>query len=179
MSITWNAPSGATPARYHVYRTTNNITYVQVNGETTTGISYTDASVSGGAAYLYKVRSVDASGNESVDSNKGLATTVVFSDPTITVGSTLIKARHITELRTAINAVRVLAGLSAFAFTDSTITASFTTVNRIHVIELRAALDAARVTLGMAALTYTDATIIVRATRIRAAHITELRNGVK
>jgi hypothetical protein len=179
VSITWSAPGGSPPARYHVYRSSNGVSYGQVNGEATTGTSYSDSSASGSVAYLYKVRSVDGSGNESSDSNFDLATTVVFTDPTLSAQSTVIKAVHILELRTAVNAVRALAGLSAYGFSDSTITTGSTRVRKIHVTDLRSALDPARANLGLSALTYTDSVIIAQSTRVQAVHITELRNGVK
>src|SRR5207247_4824770 len=86
---------------------------------TTTSTTYTDNSVSNGSAYVYKVCSADGQNNcTSSFSNVALGTAVVFSDPTICAASdspscsplTDIKAAHITELRTAINAVRSLAG---------------------------------------------------------------------
>jgi hypothetical protein len=55
----------------------------------------------------------------------GTSSVPSYSDPTVTAGkapaltAVLIKAIHMTELRTAINTLRALAGLSAFSFTDS------------------------------------------------------------
>jgi hypothetical protein len=176
VSITWSAPSGTVPAKYHVYRSSNHINYSQVNGETTTGTSYSDTSASASTSYLYKVRSVDSFGVESPDSNLDLATTVIFTDPTLN-SSTAIKQAHTTELRTAVNAVRTLAGLGAFPYTDSI--SSSTKVKRIHVIDLRTALDQARSTLTLSALSYADSTINIGSTAAKAIHFTELRNGVK
>lgn len=174
VSITWTAPSGTVPTKYHVYRSSNHVNYTQINGEATTGTSFSDTTASASTAYLYKVRSVDGSGLESSDSNPDLATTVIFTDPS----PTAIKLVHTTELRTAVNAVRTLAGLGAFSFTDSSISTS-TKVKRLHVIDLRTALDQARSTLTLPALSYTDSAITIGSTRVKAVHFTELRNGVK
>ncbi|MGZ4808496.1 MAG: hypothetical protein ACXV7D_04130 [Thermoanaerobaculia bacterium] len=42
-----------------------------------------------------------------------LATTVIFTDSSLVAGTTVVKSVHVTELRTAANAVRQLAGLAA------------------------------------------------------------------
>jgi hypothetical protein len=178
VSITWNAPSGTVPARYHVYRSSNHINYSQVNAESTTGTSYSDSSASPNTSYLYKVRSVDGSGIESSDSNVDLATTVIFTDATLNGQSTVIKLVHSTELRTAVNSVRTLAGLGAFSFNDPSLSTSIK-VKRIHLIDLRTALDQARATLVLPALNYADGTITAGTTLVKASHFTELRNGVK
>lgn len=178
VTITWTQPAGGlSPARYRVFRTANNASYTQVNGETTTSTSFTDTAASPGTAYLYKVRAVDGLGNESVDSNRDLAATVMFTDATVTARATRIKAAHIAELRTAVNAVRVLAAIGQFTFADASIASS--RVKAVHLVELRAALAAARAALGITARSYTDPTIAAATTTVRAVHITELRNGVR
>jgi hypothetical protein len=169
--------SGATS--YTVYRTANNSTYSSVGTPTTN--SLTDSSAVASTAYLYKVTAT-GSGGTSTDSNKDLATTVIFTDSTLTAQSTLIKTVHITELRTAVTAVCTLAANPSpcsTSFTDASLTAHVTQVKRLHVTELRAKLDAARSTLGLSALSYTDPTITATTTVIKAAHFTDLRLGVK
>ncbi|HSP17232.1 MAG TPA: hypothetical protein VLV78_20990 [Thermoanaerobaculia bacterium] len=170
VSLTWNPVAGAT---YNIYRSSSLFSYAQVG--TSAGPSYTD-SASPGVAYLYMVRATDGS-NESPNSNADLATTVGFSDATLTAGMP-IRAVHMTDLRSAINLVRTLAALGSATLTDATLDSSVT-VKRVHLTELRDALDAARATLGLPALTYTDSTITAQSTPIRAVHITELRDGVK
>jgi len=64
---------------------------------------------------------------------------VVFTDATLVVQSTRIKAVHLTQLRTAVDAVRVLAGLGGYGYSDPTITALSTPVRRAHIIDLLAA----------------------------------------
>jgi hypothetical protein len=63
-----------------------------------------------------------------------------------------VKAAHLTELRTAANAVLVLAGLGAATWTDPTITPVVTTAKAAHLVELRTTLDTARATLGISAV---------------------------
>jgi hypothetical protein len=176
VSLTWTAVTGA--MSYSVYRTADNTNYSKV-GTPVTNL-FTDASAAPNTAYLYKV-TASISGVESPFSNKDLATMVIFTDPTLGVQSTAIKAVHITELRAAIDAVRKLAngGVdNAFGYTDPSITAQSTGVKKVHLTDLRSALDPARAALGLPALTYTDPAIVQQSTTVKAAHFAELRNGV-
>jgi hypothetical protein len=175
VSLTWAAVFGA--MSYTVYRTADNSNYSNV-GTPVTNL-FTDVSAAPNTSYLYKVTAT-ISGVESPFSNKDLATTVVFTDPALGVLSTAIKAVHITELRTAVDAVRKLAhgGVgNPFAYTDPVITAQSTGVKKVHLTDLRNALDPARATLGLSALTYTDPAIAQQTTPVKAAHFAELRNG--
>jgi len=126
--------------------------------------------------YIYRVRAVDAGGNYSDFSNTDIATTVIFTDDPLVVGTTLIFKEHVLELRSAVNAVRAAAGLSAATWTDSSLTG--VVVQAAHVSELRSNLDAARSLLGLSTGGYTD-TLTPGTTLIKAVHISELRDRVK
>ena len=67
---------------------------------------------------------------------------VPFTDDPIVPGVTRIKAIHVTELRTRIDAARTSAGLGRFAWTDPVLIAGVTPVRLTHLLELRAALTA-------------------------------------
>jgi hypothetical protein len=174
VTITWNAAIGA--ASYRVYRRAPGGSFTLVGSPATT--NYVDNTAVANTAYLYKVRSF--SGVESTDSNIDLATTVIFTDPTLTAGTTSVKAVHFTELRTAVDAVRTLAGLGAGSYTDAVLNSSVT-VKRLHVIDLRTAIDAARADgdVAQSAMVYTDPTITAGSTTVKKAHIDDLRNAVK
>jgi hypothetical protein len=101
----------------------------------------------------------------------------VFTD-TLTPGSTVVKAIHVTELRDATNALRTRYGLSPFAWTDATIVANVTSARAVHVTELRDALNAAYAAAGRSAPTYTHGTLTPRVTPITATDIAELRAAV-
>lgn len=174
VAVSWTASDGA--ASYKVFRSANGSTFAQVGAPT--GTSFTDTSATANTSYLYRVKAVDASSNESGDSNSDLATTVAFTDNVITIGSTPVKAVHFSELRTAVNAVRTLAGLSLASFTDSTLS-SAVAVKSLHVTELRSALDLGRSTLGLSAIAYVDPTITAGSTLLKAAHVTDLRGGTQ
>jgi hypothetical protein len=171
VNVSWTAVSGATT--YNVYRSSDGTNYVLAGS--TSGTSFNDGGRTANTAYLYKVRAVN--GAESGDSNRDLATTVIFTDDPLVPGSTYIRVVHITQLRTAINAVRTLAGLGPGSYTDPTLTAGVK-VKAAHVNDLRTALNAARSSLALSAVSYAE-TITALVTKIKASHLTELRNGVK
>lgn len=171
--VTWDAADGA--ASYNVYRSGNGSTYAQVGS--VIGTAFTDATVSTGTSYLYRVRAANGAG-ESADSNADLATTVIFTDMPLTARLTAIKAAHFRELRTAVNAVRALGSLAPFSFTDPTLSTA-TTIKVVHLTEMRTALDAARAALALSAIAYTDATIGVGTTVVKEAHLAELLHGVE
>lgn len=173
VNVSWTAVDGA--LSYNVYRSIDGLTYALAGSTTAPTVVFNDSARSANTAHLYKVRAVN--GGESTDSNIDLATTVIFTDDPLLVGTTAIKAAHITELRTAVDAVRTLASLAAGTYTDPTLTPAVTSVKSVHVTDLRTALDAARSALTLSGLTYADS--LTSTTPIKASHLGELRNGVK
>ncbi|HYC61909.1 MAG TPA: M57 family metalloprotease [Thermoanaerobaculia bacterium] len=171
VNVSWTASAGA--LTYNVYRSTDAITYNLAGSTATT--SFNDNGRSANTAYLYRVRAVN--GGESADSTFDLATTVIFTDDPLVGGTTLLKSAHLTELRTAINAVRALASLGAGSYTDPTITVNATTAKTAHITDLRGAIDLARTNLSLSALSYGES--ITTSTAIKTSHFSELRNGVK
>lgn len=174
VSITWTAVTGATS--YTVYRSANNSTYSSVGTPGTN--SLTDNSASANTAYLYKVTATGPGGT-SGDSNKDFATTVIFTDPTLTVNTTTVKAVHVNELRTAVNAMLALSSHSAATYTDTTITAGTSLIHGVDITELRTNLNNARGFIGFGTITFTDPTITAGTTPIKAVHVNELRAGTQ
>ncbi|HEY2094030.1 MAG TPA: hypothetical protein VGJ81_19330 [Thermoanaerobaculia bacterium] len=139
--------------------------------------SYTDAAgLSPSTTYIYRVRAIDNSSVASAYSSPDIATTIVFTDDPLVTNTTPVKSTHITELRTAVNAVRAAGGLGAFTFTDTSLAGI--AIKATHISELRTALDAGRSAIGVPSLTYAN-TLTPGSTLIHAVDITELRNGVK
>ncbi len=101
-----------------------------------------------------------------------------FTDPTLTAGTTAIKAVHITELRSAINTLRTAYGLATYTWTDSTLTTGSTSVKAAHITEMRTALNAVYDARSMTRPTYTDSTITAGSTAVKTTHISELRSAV-
>jgi hypothetical protein len=125
---------------------------------------------------LYRVRAINSAGSVSPYSNVDLATAIAFTDNSIAVGSTPIKAEHLTQLRQAVNAVRaVTTNLNQVSWAES-ISSGVTTIKASHIQELRTKLDEARSALGLSACAYTDAST---GQAIQKVHIDELRQCVK
>ena len=175
VNITWSAAPVA--VSYRVYRGQRSggvITYSLVGSPS--GTAFTDNTATANTSYLYKVRSFGPA--ESDDSNLDLATTFVFTDPTLTPGVTLVKLVHFTELLTAVNAARTLGGLTPVAFTAPAPTTAVT-VRRQHLRDLRIGIDQARSNLALTPLPYIDPTITAGVTTVKTAHLIDLRDGVK
>lgn len=173
VDLTWTAAPGA--HHYQVERAPNlggTFTVLNSNVATTT---YTDNTVTSVNAFLYRVRSADAVGNLSAPGSIDVATAITFTDNPLTVGSTQVKAVHVTELRQAVNAVRAAANLSAATWTDSSLTN--VAIKAVHIQELRTNLDQALSALGLSTSPYTDASLTGIA--IKKVHLDELRQRVK
>jgi hypothetical protein len=169
--VTWITSPGATS--YQVYR------QAVLGGAytlacTATMITCTDTTASANTAYLYSVRALNGS-TSSAYSAYDLATTVIYTDDPITVQTTLIKAVHITELRTAVNAVRTVAGLGAASWTNTVVAGS--TVKAADVTDLRTALDAAMTILGLTTGGYTNTSLT--GVVVKAVHFSEIRTRMK
>jgi hypothetical protein len=169
VDITWTAVGGA--SSYQIDRKAAGGSFAQIATSGTN--SYSDMTAAANTAYLYQVRAVNGSG-PSANSAPDLATTVIFTDSPLNAG-TVVKAVHLAQLRTAVNAVRALAGLGAAGFTDAA--TAGTPIRAVHVTELRTAVDAARAALSLSTGGYTDGSLA--GVRIKAVHFSELRARVQ
>ena len=166
VSISWSAVPGADG--YEVARSTDGTNFMAFNTTTT---SLNDSPVAANTAFLYKVRASRGLAFGAY-SARDIATTVIFTDDPITPAATVVKSEHMTQLRTAVNAVRVLSGLGAFTFSTDV------TIRALHITQLRDRLDEARTQLSLPPMQYSEA-IFAGSTIVKAVHLTELRNGVK
>ena len=184
ITLNWSMLSGIT--RYRIERQSAGVSFGFLN--TTSSSTFTDASVAPNTAYLYKVCAANLANNcISGYSNIVLGSSVTFpTDPMIKSynedpsNATTPKAAHITELRTAVNAVRGLAGLPAVTVPNPAPQDEIT-VNDLR--DLRAKLQDALQVLGITLPSYTDSALKgfsedpLNATPIKAAHIRELRDA--
>lgn len=163
VTVTWSAVAGAD--HYEVWRSVDNGAYALIASPA--GTSHDDTGRTANKTYLYRVRAV--AGAASPFSNTDAATTIVFTDdPPV-----IVKAVHLTELRTAVNAMRASAGLAPLA-ADPTIGAG-QVARASHITALRTGVTEARTAIGMPSSSFTDATL----TTIKAVHVTELRVSVR
>lgn len=102
--------------------------------------------------------------------------TTVFTDDTLLTQSTPIKAVHLTELRTAVNALRTKWNLALFTW-GGTAPAPGGSVRASHLIDLRTALTQAYEEAGRTPPTFTGS-IAAREMSIKASHLNELRTYV-
>jgi hypothetical protein len=170
VSITWISVAGATS--YQVFRRIPGGAFTLIGTPVTN--SFTDMTASANTAYLYRVRAVN-SGGSSADSAYDLATTVIFTDDPLVAMTTVVKAVHLADLRTAVDAVRAQASLGPGAYTDAAMAG--VVVKAIHIEELRSQLDAATGPLGLTTGGYTDGALT--GVIIKAVHFQQLRDRVK
>lgn len=176
ISLSWTASAGATAnTQYQIARASAGSPFAVVL--TTSGTSISDT-VTAGKTFIYKVRALDPEDGASLHSAPDVATTIFFTTDPLVAGTTRANAIHLTELRTAVNAMRAAVGLTPTAFTDPSITVA-TNIKAAHCQELRTSLNQARTAIGLSSLTFTDAAILPSSTKVRAVHLQEIRNGVK
>ncbi|MGZ4809033.1 MAG: hypothetical protein ACXV7D_06850, partial [Thermoanaerobaculia bacterium] len=174
VAVSWNAVAGSGIQGYIVRRRGSH------DGSwtlfpLTAATSLNDTSVAASAAYEYEVQTVSAS-NSSAFSGPDLTTTVAFTDEPL-VSGTIVRASHVTELRTAVDAVRTFAGMSAVSWTDAS--PGGLPIRAVHLEELRSNLGAALTSLGYPEPAFTDAPLQLGATLIKRIHINELRSALR
>jgi hypothetical protein len=172
-AIAWTAVPGA--ASYEISRSGDGLTFVPIG--TPTSANTTDPGVAAGSAYLYRVRAQRAGATPSAWSASELMTAVLFSDDPIVAFSTVVQAQHVTQLRSAVNAVRTLASLAPVSFTDSSLSA--TPIRAIHLQELRDGLAPARTALALASLSFAHPTLQPGVSMVSGVDVGELRVGVR
>jgi uncharacterized repeat protein (TIGR01451 family) len=172
VSLIWTASVNQT--NYQVLRSSNGGPFNVIAAPLLS--NFLDTSLTPNTTYVYRVRAVDAT-TVGAMSNIDLATTMLFIDDPLVAASTPIKAVHITELRTAVNAVRAAAGLPAATFTDASLAVG-ESMKSVHLNELRTSLNEARVAIGLPAMAWTDPAVSA-GSFIKAVHLRELRTGLK
>jgi len=101
---------------------------------------------------------------------------ITFTDDPLLPNVTPVKAVHITELRTLIDAARAVRGLPPFSWNNSSLTGTLFLAS--NILELRTALAQAYVAASIGPPSYTDAAL-TSTTVIKAVHIMELRAAVR
>jgi hypothetical protein len=177
ISLAWDASPG-TVAGYRVYYGTSpnphlTGTSITVGNQTTAIVS----NLSNGVTYYFRVTAYSGT-LESLPSNEvsGLAGSALsFTDDPLLPGVHMMKAVHLSELRSRIDALRKTRGLAGMSWLPM---ASGSVVSATHLMQLRSALDAVYTAAGLQQPSYTDAPLTT-GTSIKATHITQLRTFVK
>jgi len=175
VGVQWAAVTSAD--HYEVFRSTDGVNFTLQGSPVVT--TFSQSGLTPSTTYFYKVRAVNAVATTTAFSAVDPATTFTFTDDPLTSACPpIVKAVHITQLRTAINIARAAVGLSAFAFTDPSLAAG-NTIKAIHITELRTAVTAVYTAIGAAAPTFTDPTLTVGVTTVKGAHVTDLRDLIR
>jgi RHS repeat-associated protein len=186
IALEW-AGNGA--SNYRIERKERNAPFVYLNHNSSPNWS---DSVSPGSAYLYRVCAADSSNNcTSSYSNVTLGVAVTFTDDPLyglsevssPASATDIKASHINELRTAVNAVRYLALLDNASYAHPNPTPQVSLIYVDDVRQLRTKLNEALTVLHLDVAPFTDPTLVglsetsnpANATPVKAIHIREFR----
>jgi M6 family metalloprotease-like protein len=169
----WSVPIDATPGDYSSTTCAGTAAYPNYalfNAQWTAGRTYANST--------YRFRVAVNSRSESTFSVTVDSDTPIYTDDPLTVGRTIVKAVHVTELRMAIETLRARNRLGAYTWTDGTLTVGGTSVKALHIGELRAALNEVYAAASRKWPTYTDPTLTATSTAVKAVHITELRNAI-
>ena len=120
----------------------------------------------------------DNSSTSIVESVRNVYLRTGFTDAPLAAGATVIRAVHITELRTRIDVQRAISGLAAYGWTDLTLSPGTTIVRVQHILDLREALRQAYVARSLPAPVYVDPNLVA-GTWVKAVHIQQLRNYLR
>lgn len=173
INLSWSVPAGAT--EYEIERGDSMSGPFKMQNFVT-GTTFTDFAVTNQKAYVYRVRAINNSGTDTIvsnPSNMAVGTAISFEFSQL-VGQT-IKARHIHDLRTAVNAFRKVANLPEITFLPQNVTGQ--TIRAIDVLDLRSRLGEALTALNISTLPYSDPTLSTGAngTVVMAVHIEQLQ----
>jgi hypothetical protein len=176
ITLAWD-PSPDMVTGYVVYYGTSS--GVHTTGSVDVG-SQTAATIPGltnGVRYYFVVKAYSASGGSSSPSNEvsGVSAPLLFTDDPLVPGLHTMRALHMTELRSRIDALRAAHSLEGMSWTP--LAAGSTMMAASHITQLRTALDAIYQARGLPVPSYTDNPLTV-GTSIKATHITQLRTFV-
>jgi len=172
VNLSWTAPTGFVD-HYQVERS-QSISGPFLILANTTATTLSDTTVSVDHAYLYRVRTIGTGGIFSAPGNMALGTATTFEFSSLQ--GQLIKAQHVYDLRTTVNAVRAAANLPAATWSPrDTLTGLFVEANDVQV--LRNKLDEALAVLSIAVTAYDDPTLSTGAngTLVKAIHFEQLQ----
>ena len=174
VAVSWNAVAGQGIQGYVVRRrSSRNGSWTQL--PLTAATSLNDGSVAANAAYEYEVQTVGTSSSSSF-SGPDITTTVAYSDDPLVAGA-IVRAAHVTELRTAVDAIRTFVGMTAVSWTD--LSPAALTIRAVHLEELRSNLSTALTNLGYSPPVFTDAPLLAGVNVIKRIHIIELRSATR
>jgi Ig-like domain CHU_C associated len=178
INVSWSASAGV--HHYELQRLSNGV-WTPLNLSSPTATSYPDTAVVSNAAYVYRVRAVDAYGESASAYASDLATTMSFA--TIQQHVTFVAFSHFEQIRTAINLIRAARGdgdlgwaqlLQQAGYANAAVPAQNGLIKAIHLLALRDGMNKARAAVALPSPGYTDSNVTT-STPIRAVHLTDLQ----
>jgi hypothetical protein len=154
-------------ASHYVYRRTAGGAWTLLDWAS--DVVFGDSNVVPGTSYQYQVRAL--TNNQIVDqSNVETVYVGPFTDPNLS--GAIIKKMHFTDLQTAVNTFRTMAGLSPLQinFTGSILAS--------HITQMRNAINEARSALAMPIVAFGEPPT-AGVTRIRALDLHQLRDALR
>lgn len=177
--LTWSAVSGA--SGYRIERTTRRggsaSSVATVAGTVTAFADLVPASTAP-VSYIYYVRTVDAYGalSERDAWDHATAATLLYQQPQLVTGSTVVKAADIGELRGAVDALRFAVYLPA-AFGGSVAPSGLAKASDFTA--LVSALNEARATAGLSPFSYSGVSAPAAGGVVLGAHIQQFREALR
>jgi hypothetical protein len=144
----------------------------------TNGTSEVTITTPAHAAGAVRIDLVQTSGGTAFRNNAFAYLPTAFTDDPLVAGVTMARAQHIIELRQAIDALRLVAGLAPAPWTDTVLLPTSTIIKPVHIQELRSYLEEAAGRLGYVPQAYTD-TSLTSGFTIKRIHIEELRQRIR
>ena len=179
IELTWDKPSASADTINHYIIERAGRGGVTTLTSTSNVSVFTDPTAQLDNVYRYRVQAVFSGGATSGFSNGDLATTFFLSDPIAAGGQTLIRAKHFTDLRQAVNDVRLIAELPTASWSTPAPAVGGSLMGN-HVEELRANLKPALDKLGLSEPNYYDPMPPSLSGKVvRAEHINDLRERMK
>jgi hypothetical protein len=176
IDLSWTPAVNLLVDHYTINRGSTLSNIAAISSTTPGTTTFTDSRPSAINTWVYNVTASSTSIPPlTVTSNNDYATTVQFTDVPVT-SSTPIRAQHITELRQAVDSIRMAGGQSAATWTDPSLGIG-TIIKSPHVSELRANLATAVAPFSFPLAPYTWT--LFSGQKIHAADINELRNNIK
>ncbi len=175
ISLSWTASAGSVD-HYEIERSQSisGPFLFRANAPSTT---FQDSGLTTDQAYLYRVRAVTSGGLPSTPGNMAFGATTSFEfNGEATLQGKQVKKQHFYDIRTAINAVRLVAGLAQASWVPrADLTGQQILANDVQ--EMRTKLTEALTVLEVPILSYQDATLQTgtNGTQIKAIHIDQLQ----
>jgi hypothetical protein len=180
--VTWSYDAGVAAAYqvagFVVERRSGGGNWLRVsNSSNPAQTDFLDTQLTGSTAYFYRVAARNATSEFGFSAEAAAVTGPpnTFTDDPLVPG-TAMRARHVAELRQAVDTMRTCAGLGGASWQSDAVAGAI--IRAIHVQEMRGRLSEALVRLGVVGPSYTDNSIEA-GMFIKAVHVAQLRDALR